>query len=83
MYPLFTFTKTPWHSDLLMPPIDQYNREVGPDPEWEHKKHDKMVWRGTTTGADLNNKHMRDWSQRMRLCRREFDRDFFLVLNGS
>ncbi|KAM0791241.1 hypothetical protein ACM66B_005720 [Microbotryomycetes sp. NB124-2] len=69
LYPLFTFTKTAWHADLLMPPIDQYDRPLGNDPDWEEKKHDRMVWRGTTTGADLTIKHMRDYSQRMRLVR--------------
>ncbi|KAK4054576.1 Protein O-glucosyltransferase 2 [Microbotryomycetes sp. JL201] len=42
LYPLFTFTRTAWHADLLMPPIDQYDRPIGNDPDWEDKKHDKM-----------------------------------------
>ncbi|SCV72127.1 BQ2448_4821 [Microbotryum intermedium] len=68
-YPLFAMTSTLMHSDLLVPPIDQYDRPVGNDPRWEEKKRDKVVWRGSTTGADLNLTWMRDYSQRPRLCR--------------
>ncbi|GAA5887796.1 hypothetical protein JCM6882_000754 [Rhodosporidiobolus microsporus] len=71
LYPLFTSTTTSMHSDLLIPPIDQYDRRQGADPAWEDKK-DAVVWRGTTTGADLNMEHMRKWSQRPRLCRLPF-----------
>ncbi|BGP40488.1 Protein O-glucosyltransferase 2 [Rhodotorula kratochvilovae] len=73
LYPLFVSTMTSMHSDLLIPPIDQYDRPLGRDPVWEDKKHNKLVWRGTTTGADLNIEHMRKWSQRPRLCRLPFE----------
>ncbi|KDE09242.1 hypothetical protein MVLG_00562 [Microbotryum lychnidis-dioicae p1A1 Lamole] len=69
VYPLFAMTSTSMHSDLLVPPIDQYDRPVGNDLRWEEKKRDKIVWRGSTTGADLNLAWMRDYSQRPRLCR--------------
>ncbi|SCZ88292.1 BZ3500_MvSof-1268-A1-R1_Chr2-1g04314 [Microbotryum saponariae] len=69
VYPLFAMTSTSMHSDLLVPPIDQYDRPVGNDPRWEEKKRDKIVWRGSTTGADLNLAWMRIYSQRPRLCR--------------
>ncbi|GAA5999999.1 hypothetical protein JCM10207_006007 [Rhodosporidiobolus poonsookiae] len=72
LYPVFVSTTTSMHSDLLIPPIDQYDRRKGLDPEWERKKYNKVVWRGTTTGADLNLEHMRKWSQRPRLCRLPF-----------
>lgn len=71
LYPLFVSTTTSMHSDLLVPPIDQYDRPKGNDPAWEDKKYDKVIWRGTTTGADLNIEHHRKWSQRPRLCRCE------------
>ncbi|GJN90841.1 hypothetical protein Rhopal_003855-T1 [Rhodotorula paludigena] len=73
LYPLFVSSMTSMHSDLLTPPLDQYNRSLGHDPEWKDKKYDAVVWRGTTTGADLNLEHMRKWSQRPRLCRLPFE----------
>ncbi|GAA6051318.1 hypothetical protein NBRC10513_000329 [Rhodotorula toruloides] len=72
LYPLFVSTTTSMHSDLLVPPIDQYDRPKGNDPAWEEKKYNKVIWRGTTTGADLNVEHHRKWSQRPRLCRFPF-----------
>lgn len=61
---------TSLHTDLLVPPVDQYDYALGVDPAWEDKKHNKLVWRGSTTGANLNIEHFRKWSQRPRLCRR-------------
>ncbi|GAA5862713.1 hypothetical protein JCM8547_003522 [Rhodosporidiobolus lusitaniae] len=72
LYPIFVSTTTSMHSDLLIPPLDQYDRRLGNDPPWEFKKYDQVVWRGSTTGADLNIEHMREWSQRVRLCRLPF-----------
>lgn len=83
LYPLFTFTTTPLHSDLLVPPIDQYDRPLGHDPTWEDKKHDKVVWRGSTTGAALDIEHMRKWSQRPRLCRCAFSRSVSFLFSPS
>lgn len=71
LFPMFTMTTTTMHSDLLVPPIDQYDHPLGIDPIWEEKIHEKLLWRGTTTGADLTNEHHRIWSQRVRLCRRQ------------
>ncbi|KAM0752829.1 hypothetical protein T439DRAFT_323438 [Meredithblackwellia eburnea MCA 4105] len=68
LYPIFSFTSTSIHADLPAPPIDQYDYPQGIDPPWEEKGVDKVVWRGSTTGADLNIPHMRKWSQRPRLC---------------
>ncbi|KAI5476937.1 glycosyltransferase family 90 protein [Pseudohyphozyma bogoriensis] len=69
LYPIFSFTGTTIHADFLAPPIDQWDYRTGEDPEWEGKKVNAALWRGSTTGADLNNPHMRKWSQRPRLCR--------------
>ncbi|KAM0752099.1 hypothetical protein T439DRAFT_200763 [Meredithblackwellia eburnea MCA 4105] len=69
LFPLFTFTSTSLHSDILVPPLEQYEREVGPDPLWKDKVKEKIVWRGSTTGSDLAIPHMRKYSQRPRLCR--------------
>ncbi|BGP16467.1 hypothetical protein JCM10213_007927 [Rhodosporidiobolus nylandii] len=52
LYPLFSFTKTSVHADILVPAIsNDYYVEVGRDPVWEQKKHNKVLWRGDTTGA--------------------------------
>ncbi|TNY24830.1 hypothetical protein DMC30DRAFT_386415 [Rhodotorula diobovata] len=72
IYPLFVATMTSLHTDLLVPPVDQYDYALGVDPAWEDKKHNKLVWRGSTTGANLNIEHFRKWSQRPRLCRLPF-----------
>ncbi|GAA5824169.1 hypothetical protein JCM10212_000269 [Sporobolomyces blumeae] len=73
LYPIFSSTTTSMHSDFLIPPVDQYDYRLGEDPEWEDKLFDKVVWRGSTTGADLNVEHARRWSQRVRLCRLPFE----------
>lgn len=52
LYPMFSFTKTLLHSDLLVPFIsNDFYVETGKDPTWEGKKHNKVLWRGETTGA--------------------------------
>ncbi|GAA6001366.1 hypothetical protein JCM10207_006628 [Rhodosporidiobolus poonsookiae] len=52
LYPLFSFSKTTAHSDILLPALsNDYYVEVGRDPTWEQKKHNKFLWRGDTTGA--------------------------------
>ncbi|GAA5943781.1 uncharacterized protein JCM15063_006491, partial [Sporobolomyces koalae] len=73
LYPIFSSTTTSMHSDFLISPVDQYDYRLGDDPAWENKMYDKVVWRGSTTGADLNIEHHRKWSQRIRLCRLPFE----------
>ncbi|GAA5946845.1 hypothetical protein JCM3775_001730, partial [Rhodotorula graminis] len=52
LYPLFSSTKTSVHADLLLPlAAPDFYDEVGRDPVWEQKKHNKVLWRGETTGA--------------------------------
>ncbi|KAK4703965.1 hypothetical protein P7C70_g2252, partial [Phenoliferia sp. Uapishka_3] len=46
----------------------QYDIPIGDDPPWEKKTLNQVIWRGSTTGANLDNPHMRKWSQRPRLC---------------
>ncbi|GAA5868209.1 hypothetical protein JCM3774_000601 [Rhodotorula dairenensis] len=72
LYPLFVSTSTSLHSDLLISPVDQWDHTIQNDPAWEEKEHNKVIWRGTTTGADLTIDHMRKWSQRPRLCKLPF-----------
>ncbi|GAA5875922.1 hypothetical protein JCM8547_008348 [Rhodosporidiobolus lusitaniae] len=52
LYPLFSFSKTSVHADILVPNLnDGFYQEVGRDPVWEAKKENKVLWRGDTTGA--------------------------------
>ncbi|GAA5858013.1 hypothetical protein JCM1840_001002 [Sporobolomyces johnsonii] len=52
LYPIFSFAKTSVHADLLVPSIsNDFYTEVGRDPTWEQKKHNKVLWRGENTGA--------------------------------
>lgn len=52
LYPMFSFTKTSMHSDLLVPSFsNDFYTEVGKDPTWEGKRQNKVLWRGETTGA--------------------------------
>ncbi|GAA5872179.1 hypothetical protein JCM8547_003827 [Rhodosporidiobolus lusitaniae] len=69
LLPMFSFSTTSLNSDLLLPPLEQYERQVGPDPSWADKKNDKAVWRGSTTGSDLTAAHARKHSQRVRLAK--------------
>ncbi|GAA5838300.1 hypothetical protein JCM11251_003457 [Rhodosporidiobolus azoricus] len=69
LLPMFSFSTTSLNTDLLLPPLEQYERAVGEDPLWANKKHDKAVWRGSTTGSDLTAAHARKYSQRVRLAR--------------
>ncbi|BGP15572.1 hypothetical protein JCM10213_003316 [Rhodosporidiobolus nylandii] len=69
LFPMFSFSTTSLNSDLLLPPLEQYERPVGEDPLWGDKQHDKAVWRGSTTGSDLTAAHARKYSQRVRLAR--------------
>lgn len=70
LFPLFSFTTSSLHSDLLLPPLEQYEAPVGADLPWALKKHDKALWRGSTTGSDLTQPHARKYSQRVRLAKR-------------
>ena len=51
IFPLVSFSKTPLNSDILSTPMEQFYNDVGRDPKWEDKRHNKIVWRGSTTGS--------------------------------
>ena len=65
--PVFTWAKTLLHSDILATPLEQYHYPVGPDPEWEDKRFDKVLWRGSNTGAAFTRESRWRSSQRARL----------------
>ena len=68
LVPLFTFAKTNLHSDILATPLEQYSDTyIGFDPEWAEKKNNKLLWRGSTTGAEFAKNVEWKLSQRARL----------------
>ncbi|GAA5851432.1 hypothetical protein JCM3766R1_004574 [Sporobolomyces carnicolor] len=69
LFPMFSWTSSTLNTDFLLPALEQYERPVGPDPQWKDKKYNKAVWRGSTTGSDLTIPHARKHSQRVRLAR--------------
>jgi hypothetical protein len=55
LVPLFAFAKMSTHADILATPLEQYwDSYEGYDPVWELKTQNRLLWRGTTTGADFS-----------------------------
>ncbi|KAK4054476.1 hypothetical protein OIV83_000970 [Microbotryomycetes sp. JL201] len=68
LVPLLTFAKTRMHADILATPLEQYSETyVGYEPPWEQKSHNKLLWRGSTTGVEFDKHTPWRQSQRARL----------------
>ncbi|KAK4053925.1 hypothetical protein OIO90_003762 [Microbotryomycetes sp. JL221] len=68
LVPLLTFAKTRMHADILATPLEQYSDTyVGYEPPWEQKSHNKLLWRGSTTGVEFDKHTPWRQSQRARL----------------
>ena len=67
LQPLFSFAKTTMHSDLLCVPLEQFVNTPSSDPEWQDKKFDKLIWRGSMTGVWYDGTTWWRSSQRSRL----------------
>ncbi|KAG0147782.1 hypothetical protein CROQUDRAFT_42346 [Cronartium quercuum f. sp. fusiforme G11] len=68
LVPLFTFAKTTTQSDVLVTPLEQFSDTYnGDDPAWSAKKYDRLLWRGSTTGAEFMKGVEWQSSQRARL----------------
>ena len=65
--PVFSYAKTALHSDLLLPPLEQYWDYEPEDPVWDKKKHNRAVWRGSTTGVWFDRGTWWRSSQRVRM----------------
>lgn len=65
--PIFSFAKTPLHSDILLTPLEQYWDKEPWDPVWEKKPNNKAIWRGSTTGVWFDRGTWWRSSQRVRL----------------
>lgn len=68
LHPSFTMSSTRMHSDILAVAPEMWMENLGDDPEWENKKHETLLWRGTTTGTRME-EDMPYWrlSQRLRV----------------
>ena len=67
LWPLFSHSKMPLFSDILITPLEQYYYEVGHDVEWKEKPLHRLLWRGSTTGSRYNRETLWRPSQRSRL----------------
>lgn len=68
LVPLFTFAKTTTQNDVLVTPLEQFSDTyIGDDPPWAQKKLSKLLWRGSTTGAEFMKGINWKSSQRSRL----------------
>jgi hypothetical protein len=55
------------YSDILITPLEQYDAQPGYDPLWTAKRHNKLLWRGSTTGSRYDRATLWRPSQRSRL----------------
>ncbi|KAK4705426.1 hypothetical protein P7C70_g776, partial [Phenoliferia sp. Uapishka_3] len=75
LYPLFSWSKTSMHSDILSAPIDKFSELPDTAPSWNKKTHNKVMWRGATTGTFARRGSTWRTSQRSRLVSLTSDRD--------
>lgn len=50
MYPLLVPAKTSMHMDIVSPTLDGFYDALDKDPVWARKTHNKVLWRGSSTG---------------------------------
>ncbi|KAM0753173.1 hypothetical protein T439DRAFT_286654 [Meredithblackwellia eburnea MCA 4105] len=75
LYPLFSTTKTSMHSDILSASMDHFSPDVVVPMMWNKKTHNKVLWRGPTTGAYFARGNGWRTSQRSRLVLHTTDRE--------
>ncbi|KAI5477189.1 glycosyltransferase family 90 protein [Pseudohyphozyma bogoriensis] len=51
LLPLFSWSKTTMHSDILSAPLAHYYDEPGTIFDWKEKQFNQVLWRGETTGV--------------------------------
>lgn len=68
LLPLFSLAKTSINSDILITPLEQFDRNPVADTAWEKKPDPRLAWRGSPTGISMMSKDV-DWrnSHRWRL----------------
>ncbi|KDE09281.1 hypothetical protein MVLG_00599 [Microbotryum lychnidis-dioicae p1A1 Lamole] len=68
LVPLLTFAKTSMQADILVTPMEQWAENYKEyEPPWEGKSENKLLWRGSTTGAEFDRHTPWRNSQRARL----------------
>ncbi|PLW06531.1 hypothetical protein PCASD_24354 [Puccinia coronata f. sp. avenae] len=68
LVPLFTYAKTAIQNDVLVTPMEQWVESYpGADPAWGEKREPRLLWRGSTTGAEFVRGVAWERSQRVRL----------------
>lgn len=65
--PLFSFSRTTLHSDILLTPLEQFNDIEAWDPPFADKPYNRAFWRGSTTGVWFDRTTRWRSSQRVRL----------------
>ncbi|KAG8870069.1 Glycosyltransferase Family 90 domain containing protein [Tulasnella sp. 331] len=67
LHPIFSLCSSPLHSDILTVATEGWTDDPGDDPVWEDKTEERLLWRGTNTGAVFIEKNDWDLTQRVRL----------------
>lgn len=66
--PVFSHCKLSLYSDIAITPLEQFDDDVGPDPEWSMKTDNMVLWRGSTTGSRYDRGIIWRAAQRIRLA---------------
>jgi hypothetical protein len=71
LLPLFAMSKSGLHADILTCPYEGWMSQPIPYLPWAQKSHEKLMWRGSTTGAHWGGWAISDWrmGQRQRLVK--------------
>ncbi|KAG8870066.1 Glycosyltransferase Family 90 domain containing protein, partial [Tulasnella sp. 331] len=67
LHPIFSLCSSPLHSDILSVATEGWTEDPGDDPLWEDKTQERLLWRGTNTGAVFVEKNAWNLTQRVRL----------------
>lgn len=66
--PLFSQSKMTLYADILVTPLEQWGQDIGKDIPWDQKKHNTVLWRGSSTGSRYDRGTQWKSSQRVRLA---------------
>ncbi|KAG8991395.1 Glycosyltransferase Family 90 domain containing protein [Tulasnella sp. 427] len=83
MVPAFSMCSTQLHSDILAVAMEMWTEDVGKDPEWKDKLHNKLLWRGRNTGTFFGEDGKWRDSQRVRLVRTTNEVDGYVYILNS
>jgi hypothetical protein len=86
LLPIFSISKTTAHADMLSTPYENWMSGDLTHVNWEDKRDDRAMWRGSVTGGHWSEASPWRDSQRMRLVKlgEENNRDMFdFAFTGS